>query len=171
MIHSNLTRRNCEPAAWGSGRDHFLDNVLDHRSLLTCRWHRRGSAGCRPLSLWTVCASESLWRRCSWSLCELCPFSWQNRKPMCCRFYYNTTTRAVHRGSWGPPAVLPEAGQRQPAGQKPGGVTESSVQVGIELGYSLIQHAADLLPMEAAAGCQDNQLGQSLKQVWKRQKN
>lgn len=54
--------------------------------------------------------------------------------------------------------VLPEAWQRQPAGQEPGGVTESSVQVGVELGHSLVQHAADLLPMEAAAGGQDDQL-------------
>lgn len=64
-----------------------------------------------------------------------------------------------------PLAVLPEAGQGQPAGQKPGGVTESSVQVGVQLGHSLVQHAADLLPMKAAAGCEDDQLRQSLEQV------
>lgn len=63
------------------------------------------------------------------------------------------------------PTLVPEAGQGQPAGQEPGGVAESSVQVGVELGHSLIQHAADLLPMKAAAGCQDYQLRQSLKQV------
>lgn len=61
--------------------------------------------------------------------------------------------------------VLPEAGQRQPAGQEPGSVAESSVQVGVELGHSLIQHAADLLPVKAAAGRQDDELGQSLEQV------
>lgn len=67
-----------------------------------------------------------------------------------------------------PSAVLPEAGQGQPARQEPGSVGESSIQVGIQLGHSLIQHAADLLPMKAAAGCQDDQLRQGLKQVWEK---
>ncbi|TNN47412.1 hypothetical protein EYF80_042415 [Liparis tanakae] len=61
--------------------------------------------------------------------------------------------------------VLPEAGQRQPAGQQPGLVAEASVQVGVELRHVLVQHAADLLPVEAAAGRQDDELGQGLKQL------
>lgn len=69
------------------------------------------------------------------------------------------------RVSWESPAASPETGQGQPAGQKPGGVREPPVQVGVQLGHSLVQHAADLLPVKAAAGCQDDQLGQSLKQV------
>ena len=44
-------------------------------------------------------------------------------------------------------------------------MAESSVQVGVELGHSLVQHTADLLPMKAAAGRQDDQLRQGLKQV------
>lgn len=44
---------------------------------LTCRWRQWGSAACRPLSLQTACVSGSPWRRCSWSPCELCPFSWK----------------------------------------------------------------------------------------------
>lgn len=67
--------------------------------------------------------------------------------------------------SWQAPAASPETGQGQPAGQKPGSVSEAPIKVGVQLGHSLIQQAADLLPMEAAAGCQDDQLRQSLKQV------
>lgn len=48
--------------------------------------------------------------------------------------------------------VPPEAGQWQPSGQQPGGVTEASIQVGVELSHVLIKQAADLLAVEAAAG-------------------
>lgn len=44
-------------------------------------------------------------------------------------------------------------------------MSEAPVQVGVQLGHSLIQQAADLLPVKAAAGCQDDQLRQGLKQV------
>lgn len=67
--------------------------------------------------------------------------------------------------SGAPPAAPPKAGQRQPAGQQPGGVAEPSVQVGVQLGHAFIQHAADLLPVQAAAGRKDDELGQSLEQV------
>lgn len=67
--------------------------------------------------------------------------------------------------SGAPPAVLPEAGQGQPARQQPGSVAESSVQVGVQLGHALVQHAADLLPVKAAAGREDDELRQSLEQV------
>lgn len=61
--------------------------------------------------------------------------------------------------------VLPEAGQGQPARQEPGSVSESSVQIGVQLGHLLVQHAADLLPMKATTGCQDDQLRQGFEQV------
>lgn len=44
-------------------------------------------------------------------------------------------------------------------------MSEPPIQVGVQLGHSLVQQAADLPPMKAAAGCQDDQLRQSLKQV------
>lgn len=64
-----------------------------------------------------------------------------------------------------PVPVPPEAGQRQPAWQQPCGVAEPSVQVGVQLGHALVQHAADLLPVKAAAGREDDELRQSLEQV------
>lgn len=45
-------------------------------------------------------------------------------------------------------------------------MAEPSVQVGVQLGHALVQHAADLLPVKAAAGREDDELRQSLKQVW-----
>lgn len=72
--------------------------------------------------------------------------------------------------SGAPLAVPPEAGQGQPAREQPGGVAESTVQVGVQLGHALVQHAADLLAMKAAAGCEDDELRQSLKQVCNRHK-
>lgn len=60
----------------------------------------------------------------------------------------------------------PEAGQGKPAGQQPGSVGEASVQVGVQLGHLLVQHATDLFPMKAAAGSQNNELRQGVKQVW-----
>ena len=77
-------------------------------------------------------------------------------------FLFDSCCGLINRGIVG---VSPEAGQGQPAGQQPGGVAEPTVQVGVQLGHPLIQHAADLLPVKAAAGRQDDELGQSLKQV------
>ena len=61
--------------------------------------------------------------------------------------------------------AAPEAGDGQPAGQQPGRVAEAPIQVSVQLGHLLVHHAADLLPLQAAAGRQNDELGQGLKQV------
>lgn len=61
--------------------------------------------------------------------------------------------------------MSPEAGQGQPAGKEPGCVGKAPIQVCVELGYLLIQHGTDLLPVETVAGRQDDQLRKGLKQI------
>lgn len=43
--------------------------------------------------------------------------------------------------------LVPEARQRQPAWQQPGSVSETPVQVCVQLSHLLIQQASDFLPM------------------------
>lgn len=43
--------------------------------------------------------------------------------------------------------LVPEAWQRQPAWQEPGSVSETPIQVGVQLSHLLVQQASDLLPM------------------------
>jgi len=45
---------------------------------------------------------------------------------------------------------LPEAGQGQPSGQKPGHAGEASIQIPVVLGNRLVHHATDLLPWDTA---------------------
>ena len=45
---------------------------------------------------------------------------------------------------------LPEAGQGQPPGQKPGHAGEASIQIPVVLGNRLVQHATDLLPWDTS---------------------
>ena len=62
---------------------------------------------------------------------------------------------------------LPEARQWKPARQQPSLVCEPSVQVPVQLCYLLVQNASDLLPMQAAAGGQNDQLREGFEQIYK----